>query len=364
MIRIGSYLGDALRSVVEAALGASDHIVVADARVAALHGLEAVFAATPKWRHIEIEAGEWRKNAADYIALCERLLALGMDRQTVLVAIGGGVTGDLVGFAAATLLRGVRVVQIPTTLLAQMDSSVGGKTGVNMAGGKNLLGAFHQPDLVVVDPAFLRTLPEREYTAGLAETVKYGILGDKDFFFRLLEDAGRLFTRDADALAAAIERSCRLKAGIIGEDELESGRRRLLNLGHTFGHAVEALAGCDGAILHGEAVSVGMAMAARFSEKQGHLHADGADAIESGLARLRLPRRLDDLAAVAGDAIVGALRRRLTTDELPEALGKDKKAAKRGLTLVLPFGIGDCRSVEGIPVAEAAAFMRDFAHCE
>src|SRR5699024_4344759 len=205
-----------------------------------------------------------------FARLCEDLLQAGVDRRTTLVALGGGVVGDLCGFAAAVLLRGIDFVQIPTTLLAQVDSSVGGKTGINTTTGKNLVGAFHQPRLVLADTSALATLPERHLLAGYAEIVKRGLLGDAGFFNWLEGHARLLLDGDPQARRTAIHRACAMKAEVVAADERESGRRQLLNLGHTFGHALEAECGYGDDLLHGEAVAIGMVLAFELSVQLGH----------------------------------------------------------------------------------------------
>lgn len=347
-ILIGGFGSDGIAREVENRLSAKQVVVVADRRVAALYGLEAHVATRPGWRLVPADAGEEHKTADGFVGLCETILAGGIDRKTVLVAIGGGVVGDMAGFAAATLLRGIRFVQVPTTLLAQVDSSVGGKTGINMAGGKNLLGAFYQPELVLVDPGFLATLSEREYLSGLAEAAKYGVLGDGEFFDSLVGSADALSRRDPETLAGVIEHCCRMKADIVGNDERESAGRQLLNLGHTFGHALESLAGYDGTLLHGEAVAVGMLMAAAYSVREGLMSAGEAERMADGFDRLGLLRRMSD--ELAG---------RLDGGRLAAALVQDKKAADGGLTLVLPTAIGACRVVKNVPAETVADFMRE-----
>ncbi len=358
-ILVGDFLALGWPAAVERRVQAEKYLAVVDARVAELLGADRAAAGRPGWRVLRLEAGEARKGLADYAALCERILAMGIDRQSVLVAVGGGVVGDIVGFAAATLLRGIRFVQVPTTLLAQVDSSVGGKTGVNMAGGKNLLGAFYQPELVLIDPAFLAALPGREYLAGLAEVLKYGVIADRAFFDRLNGAAGALARRDAAALEEVVAHCCRMKAEIVGADESVTGRRGLLNFGHTFGHALEALSGYDGTVVHGEAVAVGMAMAAAFAAGRGLIEAAGAEALRGGLRRHGLPADLGELGRTETRRV--NWHEAMRPEALEAALAKDKKAAAAGLTLVLPYAIGDCRLVKGVPVAEVAAFMLGWA---
>jgi 3-dehydroquinate synthase len=259
------------------------------------------------------------------------LAALGASRDATILALGGGVIGDLAGFAAACWMRGIDFLQMPTTLLAMVDSSVGGKTGVNLPAGKNLVGAFHQPRAVVADTSTLATLPEREYRSGLAEVVKYGAIGDPAFFAWLEAQADALNARDEAALAQAIAISCRHKAGIVARDEHEQGERALLNFGHTFGHALETATGY-GSLLHGEAVAIGMLMAARLSTELGR--APGADAqrLQALLARLGLP-----VAAPTGD-----------TARLLELMRLDKKNLSGRVRLILWRGIGAAELVDDV----------------
>jgi len=232
--------------------------------------------------------GESHKTLANTAAVFDALAALGANRDATILALGGGVIGDLAGFAAACWMRGIDFVQLPTTLLAMVDSSVGGKTGVNLAAGKNLVGAFHQPRAVVVDSDTLATLPAREYRAGLAEVVKYGAIGDTAFFAWLEAHADALAARDADALVEAIAVSCRHKAGVVARDEHEQGERALLNFGHTFAHALETQTGY-GTLLHGEAVSIGMVLAANLSADLGHAPRADAERLAALLRALGLP---------------------------------------------------------------------------
>ncbi len=240
--------------------------------------------------------GEATKTMATVELVLDRLVDCGADRRSVIVALGGGVIGDVAGFAASIYMRGIRFVQVPTTLLAQVDSSVGGKTGVNHPRGKNLIGAFHQPSAVVSDTDILRTLPARELSAGLAEIIKHGLLADAGYFDAVERDLPRLLACDADALTEAIAGSCRIKAGVIARDEKESGERALLNLGHTFGHAIESLTGY-GTWLHGEAVGCGMCLAADLSARCGLIDAATVRRIESAVRAARLPTRIAGLSA-------------------------------------------------------------------
>jgi 3-dehydroquinate synthase len=268
--------------------------------------------------------GEPHKTLATFTAVIDRLIERRFHRDCCLVALGGGVIGDLTGYAAASYQRGVAFVQVPTTLLAQVDSSVGGKTAVNHPRAKNMIGAFHQPIAVLADTSTLRTLPPRERSAGLAEVIKYGIIVDAAFFAWLEEHIDDLQRLDPVALTYAIKRSCEIKAAIVAEDEREHGRRALLNFGHTFGHAVEALGGY-GRWLHGEAVAIGMRMAADSSERQGWL--DGADAarIRALLERAGLPTSATGLAV----------------EDVLDRMRLDKKAGRKGMRLVLLKAIGE-----------------------
>ena len=238
--------------------------------------------------------GEAVKTLATATAVLEALVAARADRRSVLVALGGGVIGDIAGFAASVYMRGIRFVQVPTTLLAQVDSSVGGKTGVNQAAGKNQIGTFHQPSAVVTDTSTLATLPAREVRAGLAEVIKHGLLADREYFERTVEDLPRLLALDAEALTRAIAGSCEIKAAVVGRDERESGERALLNLGHTFGHAIESLAGY-GKWLHGEAVACGLCLAADLSQRLGLIGAEAVEQVQAAVAGAGLPGRIPGL---------------------------------------------------------------------
>jgi len=298
LARVGEYL---------APLTPSSIIVVTDRTVDALHGdaVCAASAAVAPASRIVLEGGEAGKNLSCLGRILDGLVAARADRSTLLLALGGGVVGDAAGFAAAVYMRGIRFVQLPTTLLAQVDSSVGGKTGVNHPSGKNLVGAFHQPQLVLADTATLATLPPRELSAGLAEIIKHGLLADAAYFARIERDTAALRAMDQDALTAAIARSCEIKAAIVAADERESGARALLNLGHTFGHAIEMLAGY-GAWLHGEAVGCGLCLAGDLSARLGLLARGDVVRIEAAVAAAGLPVRIPGLGrAAAVDAMRG-----------------------------------------------------------
>jgi 3-dehydroquinate synthase len=289
---------------------------------------------------ILVPDGESHKTLQTLDTIITRLIELRAERTTTVIALGGGVVGDIAGFAAASYLRGVPLVQVPTTLLAQVDSSVGGKTGVNHPLGKNLIGAFCQPRAVLIDPDCLRTLPERELDAGIAEVVKYGAIRDRSFFEWLELNMDRILARDPEALVHAIEKSCAIKAEIVAADERESGIRALLNFGHTFGHAIEAGAGY-GQWLHGEAVAAGMVMAARLSVRLRTLTETDASRLREVLQRARLP--------VEG-APLGAER-------YLELMGRDKKVAAGTIRFVLLRGIGDAHVTSDVPASELMGIL-------
>jgi 3-dehydroquinate synthase len=293
---------------------------------------------------IVLPAGEATKSWAQLEALCDRLLALGVERGDHVVALGGGVIGDLVGFACAILKRGCGFVQVPTTLLAQVDSSVGGKTAINTRAGKNLIGAFHQPALVLIDPAVLATLSPRELAAGYAEVVKYGLIDDADFFAWCEANGAALLAGDINLRSEAIAHSVAAKARIVAADEYETnGTRALLNLGHTFGHALEAEAGFDGSLLHGEAVAAGCALALRYSARLGLCPVADADRVAAHLRAVGLP---DGLAGV-----------RATGATLVEHMRHDKKMAAGTLPFLLARGIGQTFLDRSVDLADVTAFL-------
>jgi 3-dehydroquinate synthase len=297
---------------------------------------------------IILPPGEKTKSFAALADLCEQLLAAGVERRDKIIALGGGVIGDLTGFAAAILRRGVEFIQIPTTLLAQVDSSVGGKTGINSAHGKNLIGAFLQPIKVLADTSLLETLPRRELAAGYAEVAKYGLLGDPSFFEWLEANAEILLRGDAQARAYAIHRSCSAKANIVAEDETEQGVRALLNLGHTFGHALEAATGYSNRLLHGEGVAIGMVQAIRFSERLKHCKPGTADRVARHLKAVGLPTHVND--------IEGPLP---SIAELVNIMKQDKKAQNGELTFVLARAIGDAFIAKKVPDSAVADFLAE-----
>jgi 3-dehydroquinate synthase len=277
-----------------------------------------------------LKPGEQTKSFTEFESVCRWMLQHGVDRKSTLISIGGGVIGDLGGYAAASILRGISFVQIPTTLLAQVDSSVGGKTGINAPEGKNMVGAFYQPKAVIADLETLKTLPRRELLAGYAEVAKYGLLGDYAFFQWLEEHGASVCALEPHALSQAVEKSVQAKADIVTADEREQGRRALLNLGHTFGHALEAAAEYDGRLLHGEAVSIGIVMAFDLSVRLSLCTANDLARVEEHLISVGLPTR--------ASFIEPALK--ATPEELLEIMKRDKKAEKGEITLVLADGIG------------------------
>jgi len=270
--------------------------------------------------------GETEKSVQRWQEIHDQLTAIGATRDVTLIALGGGVIGDLVGFAAATYMRGVNFLQVPTTLLAQVDASVGGKTAINHAAGKNLIGAFHQPVGVIIDLATLATLPEREFRAGLAEVIKYGLIGDADFFTWLQVNRNAILKRNSSTLTEVIARCCRQKAKIVAADELETGQRALLNLGHTFGHAIEAEAGF-GEVLHGEAVAIGCCAAANLSAELGMLDLEESTEIQHLIKSFGLPTRLRATA--------------FEPDQLIQRMTFDKKNRAGKIRLILLNGIGE-----------------------
>ena len=320
-------------------------VLIADAAVVAVHAkklLESLGGSGILAQTVSVPSGEKSKGIAEAERLWKKLLELGADRKTLIVALGGGVVGDLAGFVAATYARGLALLQVPTTLLAQVDSSVGGKVGVNLPGAKNMVGAFWQPVGVLVDTETLETLPEREYVSGLAEVAKYGVILDGEFFARLERDAASLVSKDHDVLREVIARCCRLKADVVEADEREeTGRRSALNYGHTFAHAIEAVAGY-GELLHGEAVSIGMMCAARLAERLRRVDAAFVERQKGLLAALKLPVELPELDEEA----------------LLAAMARDKKVTDGKLRFVLPTRLGEVELVDEIGESDVRAALR------
>jgi 3-dehydroquinate synthase len=347
-IRIGpglvATLGDAAKT-----LGARAAAIVTDDNVAKLHldaARKSLDAAGVKSATITVPAGEPSKSFDQLEHVCARLLESKIERGDVVVALGGGVVGDLAGFAAAVVRRGVRIIQVPTSLLAQVDSSVGGKTGINTEAGKNLIGSFHQPSLVLADTATLDTLPEREFRAGYSEVVKYGLIDDAGFFSWLESNWKNVFDGGAER-TTAIATSCPSNASSVARDEFATGDRALLNLGHTFGHALEAAVQYDGArLVHGEAIAIGLALAFQFSTKLGLAPEDDAARVVAHLKAVGLPTRIQDIPGKVGDA-----------DRLMDLMAQDKKVKAGRLTFILARGIGRSFVATDVPPQNARDFL-------
>ncbi len=329
--------------------------IVTDETVAQFHSgaVEAALKSSGIDRaRIVVPAGEGSKNYETFEKVCEAIIDARIERSDLIVALGGGVIGDLAGFASACVRRGLGFVQVPTTLLAQVDSSVGGKTGINSLQGKNLVGAFHQPILVVADTALLDTLPKREFCSGYAEVAKYGLLGDAAFFTWLEKNWQDVFsggqTSGSSAREHAIAVCCRGKAGIVARDERETGERALLNLGHTFGHALEAGCGFSERLLHGEAIALGMVMAFDFSARKGLISSADADRARAHLAAVGLPIHVSHVpGGVPG------------VDALMDLIGQDKKVKRGKLTFILVRGIGQAFVENDVDPAEVRAFLSE-----
>ena len=320
-------------------------------RTVARHWLEqteaSLAAAGVPTARIVVEEGEGSKSYATLTQVSEALIAAKIERNDLVIALGGGVVGDLAGLAAALFMRGIDFVQVPTTLLAQVDSSVGGKTAIDTPQGKNLVGAFHQPRLVLADIDVLATLPERQLRSGWAEVLKHGLICDPGFFDWLAGEGAAGAAGDPAALQRAVVRSVEIKSAIVGEDEKEAGKRALLNLGHTFGHAIEAELGFEEAALaHGEAVALGCAMAFRYSARRGLCEARDVERVEAAVAEAGLPTRLDQAGVFSADALLGRM-------------AGDKKAEGGALTLILAQGVGRAFVAKGVDAGEVRAFLID-----
>src|SRR6476660_552746 len=347
-IFIGDDLLEAAGSRIAATLPGARCAVVSDANVAALY-LDRLKASLGELflGEVVVTPGEASKSFPVLAPVCEQLLTLGGERGDMVIALGGGVVGDLAGFAASILRRGVRLVQMPTTLLAQVDSSVGGKTGIDTPQGKNLIGSFHQPSLVLADISVLATLAPREFRAGYAEVMKYGLLGDASFFAWLEQTWPQIFSGEGGPRASAIAGSVRAKAAIVEADEREeSGTRALLNLGHTFGHALEAFAGYSDRLLHGEAIAIGMRLAFTFSAEQGLCPADDVARVERHLAEVGLPGRIANIPGIPP-----------APEQLLKLMAQDKKVKGGKLALVLVRGIGQAYVERDVPMEALSAFL-------
>ncbi|TBD06643.1 3-dehydroquinate synthase [Rhizobium leguminosarum] len=297
---------------------------------------------------VVLPAGEKTKSFEHLITACDKVLEARVERNDYVIALGGGVIGDLSGFAAGIVRRGVRFVQVPTSLLSQVDSSVGGKTGINSRHGKNLIGVFHQPDLVLADTDVLNSLSAREFRAGYAEVAKYGLIDKPDFFAWLEANWKAVFT-GGSARIEAIAASCQAKADVVVADERENGQRALLNLGHTFGHALEAAAVYDSArLVHGEGVSIGMVLAHEFSARMNLASPDDARRVERHLKEVGLPTRMSDIPGDLPPA-----------ETLMDAIAQDKKVKSGKLTFILTRGVGQSFVADDVPASEVISFLRE-----
>ncbi len=343
-IEIGTGSLARIGSMVDRCARSSHAVIITDAHVEKVHAHAAAGDLAGAARAVDVlvvEPGETSKSIDVAAQLWQKLLDLGTDRASIVVAVGGGVIGDLAGFVAATFARGLRLVQVPTSLLAQVDSSVGGKVAVNLPGAKNMVGAFWQPSGVLIDTAVLSTLHEREYRAGLAEVVKYGVILDAEFFTYLERHVDDILDRREEVLRHLIARSCRLKAGVVEQDEREeSGLRAVLNYGHTFCHALESVTGF-GELLHGEGVAIGMQCASHLAERLGRVDAE-------------FTRRQHDLLAAFGLPVAPP---KADLDEMLAAMARDKKAEQGRLRFVLPTRIGHVEVVGGIESADVRAVL-------
>lgn len=350
-VMIGQGLIARAGALIAPLLGKGRAFIITDENVARLH-LPALVASLDaggvSHRQIVLPPGEQTKSFAGLEQVCRALLQQGLDRKDFVIALGGGVIGDLAGFAAGVVMRGVDFVQIPTTLLAQVDSSVGGKTAIDTPEGKNLVGLFHQPRLVLADLDVLKTLPEREMLAGYAEVVKYGLIGDRAFYDWCEDNCARVLACETDALAYAVRKSVEAKANVVAADEREAGQRALLNLGHTFAHALETKAGYDGALLHGEAVGTGMSLAFALSARLGLAPGQDAERVRRHLASAGFPLDLTRLPGAPLDA-----------DELLALMAHDKKAEQGKLTLILARGIGEAFVQKNADAQAARALLAE-----
>ena len=325
-------------------------VIVTDETVAKHHlpaAQAALAAANIQNATVIVPAGEASKSWGTFETVCEAIIAARIERNDLVIALGGGVVGDLAGFAASVVRRGLGYVQVPTTLLAQVDSSVGGKTAINSRHGKNLIGMFHQPILVIADTALLDTLPKRDFRAGYAEVAKFGLLGDAGFFAWLEANWQDVFA-GGPAREHAIAIACRGKAGVVTRDERETGDRALLNLGHTFGHAFEAAAGFSDRLLHGEAVALGIACAFEFSTRLGLLPGNDAGRVSHHLAAVGLPTQIRDVPGLD-----------VTADRLMDLIAQDKKVKRGKLTFILARGVGQAFIANDVDPAQVRQFLAE-----
>ena len=349
-IHVGPCVVDQLGAYFSALAPGRQAMIITDETVAG-HHLQTVMklleeADVPTHQH-QVPPGEGSKSFACFNQVCEAVLHARLERDDILIALGGGVVGDLVGFVAGVVRRGMRFIQIPTSLLAQVDSSVGGKTGINAPQGKNLIGLFHQPVLVLADTTLLDTLSPRHLRAGYAEVAKYGLLGDASFF-DWLEQHGAEILHGGARRTQAIAQSCRYKARIVEADEREQGQRALLNLGHTFGHALERATGYSDRLLHGEAVSIGMSLAFAFSNRLNLSSTDETSRVTAHLAAMGLPIAI---AEIPGEP--------LQLEGLMDGIRQDKKVKQGALTFILARQIGDAFVADDVPPSEVSAFLAE-----
>ncbi|MCV0425980.1 MAG: 3-dehydroquinate synthase [Roseibium sp.] len=350
-IEIGRGLMQAAGSQIAAVLPGSRLAVVADETVAGLHletFTDSLSAAGLDYTVLTVPAGESTKCFSQFERLCDEVLDARLERGDAVVALGGGVVGDLTGFVASAVRRGMAFVQVPTTLLAQVDSSVGGKTGINARHGKNLIGAFYQPALVLADTAVLDTLPLRDFRAGYAEVAKYGLLGDAEFFAWLEQNWQAVFAGGPER-DEAVARSCQAKADIVAADEFEAGKRALLNLGHTFGHALEAAVSYETTrLVHGEGVSIGMMLAHEFSQRLGLISDETVSRVHKHLTDVGLPVRIQEIPGQLPKA-----------DTFMDIIAQDKKVSRGALTFVLTRGIGEAFVEKGVDPAVVSDFLKE-----
>lgn len=350
-IKIGRGLTGGAGAEIASVLPDARLAVVADETVAALHMdriSASLDAAGLQHTVLTVPPGESTKCFSEFERLCNEVLGARLERRDAVVALGGGVTGDLAGFVAASVRRGMAFVQVPTTLLAQVDSSVGGKTGINTRYGKNLIGAFYQPALVLADTAILDTLPLRDFRAGYAEVAKYGLLGDAAFFAWLEQNWKAVFEGGPER-DEAVARSCQAKADVVAADELESGKRALLNLGHTFGHALESAVSYETErLVHGEGVAIGMMLAHEFSERLGLVGGETVERVHRHLSDVGLPVRIQDIPGQLPPA-----------DTFMDIIAQDKKVSRGALTFILTRGIGEAFVEKGVDPTLVADFLKE-----
>ena len=310
--------------------------------------VQSINKSTTTLNFIDIPGGDQTKNINQLNEIIEKVLTYGIDRQNVIIAFGGGVIGDIAGFAASILLRGINYIQVPTTLLSQVDSSVGGKTGINSKIGKNLIGSFHQPQAVLADINILKTLPNREFRAGFAEVIKYGLIKDLEFFNWLNQEYDSIFIYDKIKLQKMITKSCEIKAKIIKNDEKEGGKRALLNLGHTFAHAIESFGNFDGRIIHGEAVSIGICLAFKLSNKLCFCSTDDTKKVINLFQKSKLPTSLHDIKKLS-----------ISTSGMIQKFKLDKKNRQNELTFILNKRIGESFIKHNVSVNVLTQFLNE-----